>query len=275
MRRRKLPTTARPWLGRARATLGFALLAATLASLGCQGPAGPGTLAEARLDYDAGRYRDALSGAERVAKMTEPPLRDEGAYLAGIAAARADQPAKAERYLARASRADDPALAADAAAELGLFYRSRGNHAGAIRAFEQAARGLTGDDRAQALFYAAVAQQRLGRWTQARTNLLAARAAATDPALRARIGDQLNVTGYTVQLGAFADTDNARRAAADLLAAARAARLSPPVLARGVDRLGRPLTLVQVGQFATFDAAVRARNLLDLPDAFIVPLASR
>ncbi|MEM0915628.1 MAG: SPOR domain-containing protein [Planctomycetota bacterium] len=258
-----------------RSVAGAALAAVAWLAIGCSTPGGPATLAEARADYNAGRYTAALAGAERVARAEDPTLSDEGTYLAGLAASRAGDDRKAERYLNRAAQSADSALAADAAAELGLLYRAQGNQSAAVRAFERAARGLTGNDRAQALFYAAVAQQRLGRWTQARTNLLAARAAAADPALRARIADQLNITGYTVQVGAFSDRTNARRTALELAPAIRDVRLPPPVLARGVDRLGRPLTLVQVGQFATFSAAVRARNRLDLPGAFIVPLATR
>ncbi|MEO0587838.1 MAG: hypothetical protein AAF078_09375, partial [Planctomycetota bacterium] len=187
--------TARLRLGGCLATL---LAAATLAVSGCQGPADSGTLADAQIYFDAGDYPSALDNAERAARSDDPVLAESGAYIAGLSAARLDRPDLAAGYLATAAGSDDLALASDASAELGLLERARGNHAAAARAFEQSARGLTGDDRAQALLYAAISQQRLGRWTQARTNLLAARAAVVDPALLEAIDNQLPVTGYTL-----------------------------------------------------------------------------
>ncbi|MEM6333658.1 MAG: SPOR domain-containing protein [Planctomycetota bacterium] len=266
------PAAARTARHRLGVCLGALLVAFALVA--CKGPADSGTLTDARLYYDAGNYPAALEKAGHAARAEDRALAESAAYIAGLSAARLDRPDLAAAYLADAAESEDPALAADASAELGLLERGRNRHAAAVPAFERAARGFTGDDRARALLYAAISQQRLGRWTQARTNLLAARAAVDDPALLDAIDKQLPVTGYTLQVGAYSDRTNAQTAASQLVDTARAVGLARPTLARGRSRTGQTLHLVQIGQFATFEAAVRARNRLDTPDAFVVPLST-
>jgi len=87
------------------------------------------------------------------------------------------------------------------------------------------------------------------------------------------IEDQLNVTGYTIQTGAFRDRDNALRAANDLATAAENLGLPQPRLLDSTDTRGSRVTLVQIGEFATFASARAFADRLGVGDAVIVPLA--
>lgn len=229
---------------------------------------------DATTAYEQEDYETAFSKGAAVARSGRDRERALGAYIAGMSARRMGDTANAARYLARAANAEDDSLAADAAATLGIMYSEQGRYADAAHALLKAAELYTGEDRARAYFHAGIAQQKLGRWPQARTNLILARAASRDPQFWQRVEEQLNVTGYTIQTGAFRDPDNAQRAAAELAQRARAAGLSEPRLVRSTGSAAGEVTLVQVGEFATFASARTFRDRIGADTAVIVPLAS-
>ncbi len=254
------------------ATAGLVLLAI----VGCAAsPARSQRLADANAAYRQGQHQQAYDQAVGLARTGSSAQRDEAAYLAGMSAKQLGRRAEAIRYLSRAARSSDRGLAADALSGLGLTYSEDGRYADAANALLRAADRYTGQDRAEALFYAAVAQQKLGRWAEARDNLVTARAASDNPAFIRQADQQLAVTGYTLQIGAFTDPANARRAAQAAAARALALRLGAPQLVAASDRYRRRLTLVQLGRFATFDSAQRARQAYGDPQAIVVPLARR
>lgn len=231
------------------------------------------TLDDATRSYERGDFAKAFTQGRAVANFGRGLDADQGAYIAGLAARRLGDDANAVEFLREAARSPDDRLAADAAATLGILYSESGRFADASHELLRAAERYRGEDRAQAYFHAAIAQQKLGRWPQARTNLILARASSDAPAFWQQIEEQLRVTGYTIQTGAFRSDDNAERAAAGLASTAAELGLPGPRLIDSTDTRGGRVTLVQVGEFATFDSARAFSRRLGAGDAVIVPLA--
>ncbi len=226
----------------------------------------------AQSHFQQGNYTQAYSTAARAANATGGAERDLANYLAGVSAYRLGNMSAAERYLRVAALSKDESLAADASSTLGLIYSQQLQYAAAANAFMRGASLQHGEDRAQGYFYAGVAQQKLGQWPQARTSLLLARKATADKSLIQRIDEQLAVTGYTIQIGAFANRDNADKLASEYAGKVAAAELGSVYVTPGATASGRTLNMVQVGRFATFGAASQAKSKLGLRDAVIVSL---
>lgn len=245
------------------------------AMTGCQPSLRPGLLNDAAVYYERGDYDQAFAAGRAVARQGEPSQQGEGALIAGLAAQQNGDLRTAEQYLRQAAASDQPEVAGDALASLGLVYAQQERYSRSAAALVRAAEFLQGQPRANAYFYAAVAQQKLGRWAQARTNLVLARSSSRDPQFRQQVSDQIDVVGWTLQLGAFRDQDNAHQRAQQLAQRTREARLGVPRVLRTTDRNGQPLSVVQVGQFTTFQSASQARDRLGENSTIIVPLASQ
>jgi len=249
------------------------LLCLCILPAGCKGPdMGPSPTELAQSQFQAGDYARAQATAARAAVTAGGTQRGLANYIAGISAYRLDNMTTAERYLRVAAQSRDASLAADASSTLGLIYSRNGRYAEAAAAFQRGAGLQDGEDKAQAYFYAGVAQQKLGQWPQARTSLLLARRSTRDPGFVQRIDEQLSVTGYTVQVGAFANRSNADQLAAKYAGRAASSNLGSVIVTPSVDSRGRPMNLVQVGRYATFGAANSARSQLGDFNAVIVPL---
>lgn len=242
---------------------------------GCQEPLRLGLLRDASVHYERGEYDQAYTAASTVAQRGEAWEYDEASLIAGLAARQRGDLANAEQYLRQAANSRDPAIAGDALASLGLLYAQQERYQASANALQQAAEFLEGQPRANAYFYAAVAQQKLGRWAQARTNLVLARSASGDAEFIEQVNDQLAVVGWTLQLGAFRDQDNAQATVEQLTAQTREAQIGTPRILETTDRDGNALAVVQVGQFTTFQSASRARDRLGVNSAIIIPLAGR
>ncbi len=239
---------------------------------GCAADRGPSPTEQAQAQYQRGQYAQAQATAARAATTAGGAQRDMAHYMAGMSAYRLDNMAMAQRYLHVAAQSSDPSLAADARSTLGLIYSRQARFAEAADALLQSATLQKGEDRAQAFFYAGIAQQKLGRWPQARTSLLLARSTTRDRGLAHRVDQQLAVTGYTIQVGAFTERANASRAATSYAARARPLGLGNARVTPSTDARGRAVNLVQVGRYATFNAANAARIKLGDRSAVIVPL---
>ncbi len=250
----------------------FALVVGGVGLTGCRQSQPIATLDDANSAYQRGDYEQAYSFASAIASA-EPSLdSNEAAYVAGLAAGELGRTDKAVKYLRQAAEGFDKELAANAGVMLGLAYSTQERYALATDALLEAAPVLTGEDRAKAYFYAAVAQQKLGRWANARDHFTLARAASADPAFRQQIEDQLAVNGYTLQLGSFTNLENAQAAADQIRQAALANKLGEPRMLPNPARPGQ--TLVHLGRFTTFASAATYRDQLGVPGAFIVPVAS-
>jgi tetratricopeptide (TPR) repeat protein len=239
---------------------------------GCNASRGPTPTEQAQAHYMRGDYAKAQSAAARAAATAGGAQRDLAHYMAGMSAYRLNNFPAAERYLRVAASSSDGSMAADAQSTLGLIYSSQGRYTQAADALLRSAKLQTGEDRAQAYFYAGIAQQKLGHWPQARTSLLLARRSTRDSGLGQQIDQQLAVTGYTIQVGAFTNRANADKAARTYANKAASARIGVVQVAPVTRAGGRSVNLVQVGRFATFNAASTARSRLGDPGAVIVPL---
>lgn len=250
-------------------------MAVSLTALGgCEvfEPAPPPRLDIARTAYQSGQFAQAYEISRAVARRNDAPDRYDAAYLAGLSAQRLGDMSNAVRYLRLATGSEDRGLRGQALATLGLAYARQSKHAAAADALLKAAKLVTGQDRAQAYFHAGIAEQKLGRWAQARTSLTLARGASNDPTFQRLVTEQLDVTGYTLQTGAFENAGNARKHAENLAKVSVGLNLGSPRVVPATDPQGRRLNLVQVGQFATFANAASARRSLGRSDAVIVPL---
>lgn len=246
------------------------MVAVGLMAAGC-GAQSDQRLKEAYDAYDRHDYATALNKAEQSLQAATGPTADEAAYLAGRSAQELEQTAKAQQYFNRASRSSNPQLAGDSFASLGLILAQQERFDQAASVFLQAAQKLSGQDRAEAYFHAAAAQQKIGQWSQARANLALARKSSTDQSFLANVAQQLRTNGYTLQVGAFADAGNAQRAIQAFLRDRRVLQIGGPRLVDAADAQGRSLTLVQIGRFSTYAAARSARTKAGLDSAIIVP----
>jgi len=239
---------------------------------GCKMDRGPTPTQVAQVFYQRGDYARAQTAAEHAAATAGGSQRDLASYMAGMSAYRLNKFDTAVRYLRVAATSRDESIAADARSTLGLIYSSLGRYAEAADTLLRSANLHTGEDRARAYFYAGIAQQKLGRWPQARTSLLLARRSTRDPGLARQIDQQLAVTGYTIQVGAFASRTNADKAASRYARKAASAGIGAVKVTPSARNPGPAVNLVQIGRFATFGAALTARTRLGDPGAVIVPL---
>lgn len=226
--------------------------------------------------YANGDYRGAYSQGHAISEspFQALPARQKAAYFAGLSAYRLNDLNKAQQELELASKSTDKNISADAKATLGLVYDAQGRYGLASDSLMDAAQVMTGQDKANAYFYAGKAQQKVGRWPQARTSLSMAMSNSRDPAFRNRVSDQLKITGFTIQTGAFEVEANARTAAEQLANKVAPMKLGRPRVVPSVDPASqRRLYLVQVGQFTSWPTALAARERLATTRSIIVPLS--
>lgn len=246
------------------------LLALLLFLTGCGQPKAT-PLTEARAAYTSGNYRLAYQQARAAAAAESGNAAEQAGYLAGLAAYRLDWLPHAEQSLRPVTRSSDKRLAADAKAQLGMVMARLERYDDAQDLLLSASAQLAGQDKANALFHAAVVQQKLGRWDAARANLALARPAATDGDLREQIDEQAKVTGFTLQAGVFAQHANALTAGKKFAADTAALRLGPPLIVTD-DSTGQRLYRLQLGRFHNYATAQQYRARLPKTDLVIMPL---
>jgi len=225
-------------------------------------------------DYDRGQYAQTLAAAARMARTAQGANQHEAAYLAGLSAYRMQNGTSAERYLRVAKKSPDPAIAGDALALLGLVHNERGRYELASQAFLAAANYLEGEDQAQAYFYAAAAQQKMGHRTAARGTMARAESLTSDPGLRDRITQEKTAAGWTIQTGAFSVESHARREAARLNRRSTGKPWGQARMVPATNGSGHRLLLVQIGRFSSYGRAQMARDRLGLSGARLVPLTN-
>ncbi len=254
----------------------FTLMAA-LCFTGCEstGPHGSGGgLSTAYDSYRSGNHAAAYSQAKPLADSFGQHSA-EAAYLTGLAAFQLRNTTEAERYLHQATRGQDRTIGGQALAMIGRIYAGQSRHDRAIEAYAEAARRLTGEDRANALFHTALSQQSLGHWEPARVNLIMAKQTSRDAAFIGKVDSYIGVRAWTVQLGAYSDQQNARNAATNIAGKTNAMQMGSPRLVPATDAGGRKLVLVQVGQFPSEAAATAAKNRLSGAAEVVPMMAAR
>lgn len=227
------------------------------------------SIQEVTAQYEARQYEAAYSLAEPIARDRYRDDRYEAAYLAGLSAQVLGDLKNAEAMLNIAIGSDDRSLAVDAADALGLVYSQLGRYELARRNLLWAAEQLQGERQAKAYYYGGIAQQKLGQWGQARTTLLLARGLTRDTGFQAQINEQIAVTGWTLQLGAFTQRELARKQAESIAEKSRDMRLGLPRLVDGETAGGDTVTFVHVGQFTSYQSALQHRDALGKPGVII------
>ncbi|MBI1337851.1 MAG: hypothetical protein GC164_12945 [Phycisphaera sp.] len=220
--------------------------------------------------YVKGDYAAAYRWAVPVAVDSSSPQRHEAAYLAGLAAYQLRDLGNAERYLSLSRQSTDPRTAGDSMATLGMVLSEQSRYDEAAQSLEQAAGKLDGRNRVNAWYYAGIARQKLGQWTQGYSDLQQAWRQTTDPAMRQTLAEQMRARAFAIQTGAFAEVENARRAAQAIASKTLSLGLGLPRLMRSTDANGKPLTLVHVGRFGDYASAGRMMPSLGTPDAVVV-----
>lgn len=238
-----------------------------------QGPTG--TVDQATTAYRNGQYDLAYQIAAPIADDIYADDRVDAAYIAGLAAKQIGYLENAARYLNYAMKSRDESLKTDAAATLGMVYSQQTKYKEAADTLLWAAPRLRGEDAAQAYYYAGIAQQKMGYWSQARTTLILARGATADAGFRQQIEQQIAVTGWTLQVGAFTDAQLAHEQAEKVAEQARAMGLGLPRLVPGRAADGTPMTFVHVGQFTSYQSANRYRDQIGAQGVIIRAMATR
>jgi len=224
-----------------------------------------GTLDQAAALYASGDYAGAYAIAEPIARDYLSDEQLEAAYTAGLCALALGDLPNADRWLNQALRSQDQTLGADAAASLGMVYARQGRYRRAADILLWAAARQEGEDKAHAFYSAGIAQQKLGQWSQARATLYNALRHTSDVQLQSQIREQLATTGWTLQVGAFDRTANARAQAESVAARAQELGLGLPRLVPSSSNR----TLVQVGVFTSYQSAARYRDSLGAPGVII------
>ncbi len=248
--------------------LWLAILASLLA--GC---AASGSLSVAINHYEQGRYRDALTAARPQMSSSSTAQRHEAGYISAISAYSLRDYRSAARYARIAAASHDRQLAGQASATLGMALTMQRQYHDAAEALSRAAGKLSGEDRALASFYAAMAYQKVGRWSHARQQLQKAARATKNTAFGKQIEREMTNAGWTLQAGAFSNRESARREAQRVTRLAGGLELGAARIVHAVSAKGQPLHLVQIGRFAEAQAAYRARTRLGLKDARAVALS--
>ncbi|MEX2671091.1 MAG: SPOR domain-containing protein [Phycisphaeraceae bacterium] len=253
-----------------RCCLAFSLLMCFAFSTGCDPATTQNTARSTMLNhYESGRYQQAHDAARPNLSRGNRADRDRARYVAGVSAFQLGRQAEAVRYLKPLSSNRDRSLAGRANATLGLVHVHRQQYDQAVAYFKRSVSQLQGEDRAHAYYHLALAEQRLGRWTQARTSLSQAMNNSRDSAFRREVQNRIANTGFTLQLGAFSSRSNADTLARQMRTAASRAGAGSPRVIPSTAADGSRLYLVQVGSFASFESALRMRQKLGRTDVLI------
>lgn len=255
----------RTTLRRLRASVLGGLVAICLGA--CQTP----SRHEVTADYEAGRYQEALAGAERLATHSSGAEHDAAEYLAGMSAYRLGKGSIAIGHLRQVTDVADDQVAGTANATLGLIYASRHQDGQALTHLKAAAKKLTGNNQAHAHYHVALVEQRLGRWPSAATHLSLAISRTTESDLRRAAQQRRAAKRWTVQLDAYGKKANAERRAGGLRPAAQRYALGPVRIVSGQPDKGGQLYLVQVGLFRNYAKAEAAAKKLRQSRYLIVP----
>lgn len=265
-------TTHSLWHGQRLALVTMVGLSLLFSTLGCQQTGSSrASLEDIRTAYQAQDYNRAYRLGS-IAADGRGVAADQAAYMAGMSAYKLGQTTLAINHLTQASRSSDKAMAGDALATIGLLYAQQNQHLRAAQAFLGAASRLTGQAKANALFYAAVSEQKQGRWADARSHLSLARVESSDADFKRQVDDQFAVTGYSLQVGAYANNVNAERAAGRWADRVRGMRVGQPRLVPQVTADGQNVVAVQIGQFSSYTTALMARSDLGEQEIIVVPL---
>jgi tetratricopeptide (TPR) repeat protein len=261
-----LVAAAIPWLGGCETGGGGAspvfapagsVSAATAGSTGSPSA----ELERAIADHRAGRYDEAAGRAAGLLGRTDGRLRDQAAYVAGVALLEAGRFGESERMLAVARRTGDPALRARAEAASGLALAGNGREQEAMSAFERAWDDLAPGDRGRAVDAALAIADKNGdqllqrRWSDRRRGV---RTSAGSVSSGPSGGPARNWRdAWSVQIGAFSLRSLAETAASRAARRIDTATYGEPRIIPRWSPANRS-ELLYVVQFGAFDSEADA-----------------
>ena len=255
--------------------INFVLVILALVTIGLQGCGSQrsSTLDEACRNYRLGRYQVAMDQAMSSRYTGSSRDRLEAAYIAGLSAARLGDRDTARDMLERAVTSPDRAVAGNANATLGTVLLSVGQPLEAARCFDRASELLTGDDVSRARLDAGHAYRDAGLLTEARKRFDAA-GNTSNVTQRARSKQEIDVTGFAIQAGAFREWDNAMEHAGKVSEVAARVGM-PQARIVSVQRDDRRLHLVQLGSYPDRSWAAAERRKLEgaFQGLTVVPIA--
>ncbi|MCA9292169.1 MAG: SPOR domain-containing protein [Phycisphaerales bacterium] len=238
-----------------------ALLTVALLGLGgCASDGGSRGLDTALKSYQSGRYQEAYDTASRLTSSTDPQIRYDAGYVAGISAYRLGRLAAARTNLLLGVRSVNHDTSGRARAMLGVVDLDAGHETLAADSFRQAADLLEGENRRQAALAAAAAYDRAGDVDKA--SMWRRLADGVDPL------PIVDGARFTLQVGAFSARRNANQAAADVARRASSYGFGTPRIVTKRMSSGTRY-LVHVGAFSTRIAAERALAQLGAPGSYI------
>jgi len=241
-------------------------------------------LAGAVEDFREARYQQAFDRAKTLSRSSQPPLREQAAWVAGLAAYQMSMLDEAELQFMAAARSQDRRLVTDTKIMMGDIRVLQNRWSDAAQQYREAAGDLSGDERSRVLGYAEVATARAGErggigtiaqnsssGSSASGSGSAARSSSSTPAVPVRSGaPSAGASGaFALQAGAFQSEGNARRRATEISSQLRSAGLGEPRIVRMRDSGGREFWSVQVGSFPSRQSAETAKAKVPSLDLFI------
>jgi len=218
----------------------------------------PSKIDVVKTEYEAGQYADAYEHGQSLYRSSNGAAQDQAAYLTGLSAYHLKRPHEARKYLAPLTTNNIPTIAGNAAATLGLIALEADQPESAVDYFKIAQRQLIGPGQANAYYHAGLAYQNMGRVSSARSQFLVALSLNRDQAFQQKVQAELDSSGFTIQIGAFHDLNNAHRTAGTFNRSESATEFGQAKVYQSIDRTGRTLYTVQVGLFHSIHGASRA-----------------
>ncbi|QDU35327.1 Sporulation related domain protein [Poriferisphaera corsica] len=227
--------------------------------------------------YNANNHQQAYQHALILMNDPDPDYRALAYYTAAKSNLQLGNRSQAIAFLTQATQtAKDPSLIADAYAELGIQSAKLDEHAKAAGYYIHAAKNYpVGNDRANAYYYAAISQQKIGQLDQAKKSLFLARSSNADHKLLQQIDSRIFVAGYTIQIGAYTAKSNAISAAQNVALRSMTMNLDKPKIAEIKNDSDQVIYRVQIGNFTSFKSANYAKHRLGIKDAIVIPLSKK
>lgn len=229
-------------------------------------------LVQAGRAYEAGDNRKAYQLASQSAALDDGPDTERAQLIAGMAAYRMGDDSAAIAQLTPLVNSDQIDLAGKASATLGLIYAARGEQELSQTNLKRAIHQLKGEERARAYLFLGIAQQKIGKWTEARTHLALAAAHSNQTSIKQIAAQRGGYNAFAIQAGAFQNKSSADRLAAKLARKAATAKAGKATVAMGLTADGSLLYLVRIGQFNTNQQAITAKRRMSLEQAVVVPI---
>ncbi|MBX3356695.1 MAG: SPOR domain-containing protein [Phycisphaeraceae bacterium] len=235
-------------------------------------------LATAVDDYREARYPQAYERARTLARSSTSPVREQAAWVAGLAAYQMQKLDEAELQFMASERSQDPRLVTDSRIMMGDVRVLQNRWRDAASFYREAAKGLSGEERSRVLGYADVADRYAAERTAGTAgvtgNMSGIASTGSTPIASAggappSRGSDSSAGGaarsqasgpFSLQAGAFQNEANARRRANEVASQARQAGLGEPRVQRTRDTGGREFWVVRIGSFPTRQGAEEARS---------------